>query len=47
MSARKIFPGGMIKPVNIPNVNFSQFQVQSSAFNSLAQRLDRLTNFAI
>jgi hypothetical protein len=47
MSARKIFPGGMIKPVNIPNINFSQFQVQSSAFNSLAQRLDRLTNFAV
>ena len=27
MSARKIFPGGMIRPVSIPNVNFSQFQV--------------------
>ena len=47
MSVRKIFPGGMIRPVSIPNVNFSQFQVQSSAFNNLAQRLDRMMNFAV
>ena len=47
MSVRKVFPGGMIRPVSIPNVNFSQFQVQSSAFNNLAQRLDRMMNFAV
>ena len=47
MSARKIFPGGMIRPVSIPNINFSQFQVQSSAYSNLAQRLDRMMNFAV
>ena len=45
MSARKIFPGGMIRPVSIPNINFSQFQAQSSAYSNLAQRLDRMMNF--
>ena len=47
MSARKIFPGGMIRPVSIPNINFSQFQAQSSAYSNLAQRLDRMMNFAV
>ena len=47
MSVRKIFPGGMIRPVSIPNINFSQFQVQSSAYSNLAQRLDRMMNFAV
>ena len=47
MSVRKIFPGGMVKPVNIPNIDFTQFRVASSSASNIDQRLNRLLSFAI
>ena len=46
MSARKVFKGGLVQGVNIPGSNFSNFQQAASGYGTLANKLDRLVNFA-
>ena len=44
---RKIYRGGLVEGVSIPNVNTPQFQVQASGWQSLNQRLDAINTFAV
>jgi len=44
---RKIYRGSLVEGASIPSVDFSQFKVQASGFDSLTQRLDAINTFAI
>jgi len=44
---RKVYRGGLVEGVSIPNVNTPQFQVQASGWQSLNQRLDAINTFAV
>jgi hypothetical protein len=44
---RKIYRGGLVEGVSIPNVSFPQHQVMASGWQSLNQRLDAINTFAI
>ena len=44
---RKIYRGGLVEGVSIPNVSFPQHQVMASGWQSLNQRLDAINTFAV
>jgi len=44
---RKIYRGSLVEGASIPSVDFSQYKVQASGFDSLTQRLDAINTFAL
>ena len=44
---RKVYRGGLVEGVSVPDVNTPQFQVQASGWQSLNQRLDAINTFAL
>jgi hypothetical protein len=44
---RKVYRGGLVEGVSVPDVNTPQWQVQASGWQSLNQRLDAINTFAL
>jgi len=46
MAERKIYQGGLVRPVGIPSVSFAQFQEAAQAASGMESKLDSIVRFA-
>jgi hypothetical protein len=46
MAERKIYQGGLVRPVGIPSVSFAQFQEAAQAAGGMESKLDSIVRFA-